>query len=108
MAGMNAIFGQRWDAPVADDAPIVETPIGRPCLGCGEPIAEGDRGLMTVYVSESEPSVEPFHAECQMLGIIGHVFGVCGCTGHDHSRASAMVLLDAVNARRATSGQPPL
>lgn len=76
-----------------DGAARVPTPIGQPCLQCNESIVEGDRGLMVaVYHSVFKSSVEPVHAECEVLPIVGHLVGVCSCTGYD-TRTHAAALL---------------
>lgn len=61
-------FGEKWDAPVTDDADQIDAPVGEKCMSCREPVAEGDQGLRypTGYVS---------HKECGLrsaLGGIGH------------------------------------
>lgn len=39
-------FGESWGAPICDPKYHWLTPTGRPCLGCGKPIADGDQGFM--------------------------------------------------------------
>lgn len=103
------IFGERWDAPVCDDAeryPVV--PTYAKCIDCDEQIQEGDQGFVQVLMLGS---VDPdylvglgangvnliaIHRECQLLGILGHSVGVCSCTGWDTSRASAREALRRV------------
>jgi hypothetical protein len=85
-------FGPRWDAPMLDDAVRAKTPIGQPCLFCAEPIEGGDQGFMTIVVGTDDPEPQPAHAECQALGIVGHDFGVCSCTGYDNNREAAREL----------------
>lgn len=92
--GNTVYFGPRWDAPLLDSATHVPTPAGRRCLSCGEPVVEGDRGLIRVAVREVpggkfEGAPEPIHAECDLLGVVGHSVGVCRCTGHDTTTRSA-------------------
>lgn len=82
---MTKFFGEPWDAPIIDGAICVSTPAGGSCIFCGERIEYGDRGFILMDGSFS-------HAECEMLGIIGHDYGVCGCTGFDASRGSAREL----------------
>jgi hypothetical protein len=99
--GGSPFFGERWDAPAVEDAVQVPTPVGEVCQYCGEPIAAGDRGWVRA------PQVWA-HTECEMLGIVGHLYGVCSCSGFDESRAAALVLLGRINAARATQGMRPL
>jgi hypothetical protein len=89
-------FGTPWDVPALDGATPVDTPIGQPCLQCSEPIAAGDRGWLMPVLCESDPTAnpthaefEPIHAECQLLSVIGHLYGVCRCTGWDTSTRAA-------------------
>ena len=114
---MTAYFGPRWDAPMLDPEynPIqLSTPVGAPCMRCREPIADGDRGLVYLFTrslpgGESEPMIEAIHAECDLLGAVGHRLGVCSCTGFDTTdRETARELLRRVDANRALSGMPPL
>lgn len=91
-------FGEPWGAPMLDGARCVPAPVGDPCLVCDEPITLGDQGLVRVYVKARGERVQaqklaPVHAECEALGVVGHLFGVCSCTGFDTtSRDSARVL----------------
>jgi hypothetical protein len=119
---VTVFFGVRWDAPIVDDADQVPTPVGQMCYVCGQPIEAGDRGLIRACMrwEEHPPDADgyttsplpvaalPIHAECDMLGVLGHQFGVCRCTGWDTygpaARASALELLARVNAARATDG----
>lgn len=91
---MSAVFfGAPWDAPTVDWAEQGPTPVGQQCLHCGEDVIEGDRGWHTaaLTIEEGVPVGRPavVHAECQLLGIVGHTVGVCGCTGYGHDRAAA-------------------
>lgn len=98
-------FGDRWDAPLVDDAVQVPTPVGQFCFNCTEPVAEGDRGLIrrVVRMVDGQPvgSDEPTHAECDLIGVLGHQMGVCSCTGYDtSSRAAARLLWRRVGEQR--------
>jgi len=98
-------FGERWDAPMVDDAQQVPTPIGLACFNCTEPVVEGDRGLIRTVVRmvDGEPvgSAEPTHAECDLIGVMGHQMGVCSCTGYDTTtRAAAQVLWQRIGEER--------
>lgn len=79
---------------------------GRPpagkCVRCDEPIAAGDRVKSTVLVTVAGARTAREHVECQALGIVGHQFGVCSCTGFAPTRASALELWK----RMAAAGPP--
>lgn len=91
-------FGEPWDVPAVQYAGRCATPVGSPCLTCGERVVEGDRGWMMPVLQGSDfPTVEAQHAECQLLGVVGHEYGVCTCTGYDTtSREAARVLLTKI------------
>ena len=109
---MTVFFGDRWDAPIVDDAEQVPTPAGQECYACGEQVAAGDRGLIRACARmvDGRPVAQalPVHTECDMLGVLGHQWGVCPCTGYGHDRAAGLELLARVNMFRAGRGQPPL
>lgn len=102
----HGIFGEKWDAPVCDDAREVSTPVGTPCQECREPIELGDRGLLEIVVRLEGTTVEPIHRECHLrsvLGSIGHLQGTCSCYGGDSEdppgmsrRESALAVWDWV------------
>jgi hypothetical protein len=73
-------FGDRWDAPQVDDATQVNTPVGRQCLYCAEPVEQDDRGLLRYYSLGTPPA--PVHMECDLrmsLGSVAHLEGRCSC-----------------------------
>jgi hypothetical protein len=86
-------FGERWDAPIVEPpAQRIPTPVGQKCCRCEEPIVEGDQGFTRpCYMADRTWSSIHIHRECDLAGIIGHMAGVCGCTGYDQSRASARI-----------------
>lgn len=87
---MSAYFGRPWGVPALEGAAWIPTPTGAACLHCGEAIAGDDRGWLcaVVAVVDGEPlgSDAYVHAECDLIGTLGHVFGVCSCTGYDTSK----------------------
>lgn len=88
-------FGYAWPAGVERVGVVeVPTPVGAPCLRCRQPMAEGDQGYVrAVLRDEGEATDEPVHVECEALGLTGHAFGVCSCTGYDTiSREAALTL----------------
>jgi hypothetical protein len=81
---VNRYFGDPWDAPFIDDAQPVPTPVGMVCLSCGEPVAEGDQGVVTPYLYAGDDGAPAQgdtaqHRECMLLGVLGHLAGQCGC-----------------------------
>jgi hypothetical protein len=97
-------FGQRWDAPIVDDATPVDTPVGQCCYDCGEPVSDGDRGFIRAVPrlgGDGEPvgSAEPIHAECDLRSVMGHTLGLCRCTGYPSDRATARLVWEMVHGR---------
>lgn len=78
------IFGAVWDAPVCDGKIAEPTPVGEPCIDCGEPIQEGDCGyIMACYMDwDRPPDWRPQHRECSLLHVVGHNYGYCSCTNY--------------------------
>lgn len=118
---MTQFFGERWDAPRADNASPVPTPVGEPCLHCREPIEDGDRGLLMPYVTDivdGKPigGTEPVHMECDLrtLGNVYHYGGQCRYIGdcHQHEtgtwRDQGRELLAYINQQRAQQGMGPM
>jgi hypothetical protein len=81
-------FGERWDAPMLDDGIPVATPVEMPCIyACGEPIVEGDQGVLVPCVDLDEQG-KPYakmtasHRECwtrMTVGSVDHLEGRCMC-----------------------------
>ena len=90
---MNPIFGEPWDAPICEDAPRAETPVGVKCLWCQVPIEDGDRGILMAYMGapDKEPTRAPYHRECLMLSTVG---------SPDHLDAKLKEVAEAVDDRR--------
>lgn len=124
---MSLFFGERWDAPMVDDATQVPTPVGQLCLDCQEPILDGERGVVTPvitlpdsdligrYPSQEVPGagygvvIAPQHLECHLRSSMSHIYGQCHCfVAHPSVRAEALATLDAINAQRAGQGLGPL
>lgn len=67
---MTMSFGPRLS--VLDDSERVVTPVGMPCLWCGEPIEPGDRGsLVTIVRQDRIATVEPRHTVCELPSRLG-------------------------------------
>jgi len=45
---MSNYFGEYWESGVCEDGTQQETPVGKRCFSCDEPIVEGDRGTFMV------------------------------------------------------------
>lgn len=61
-----AVFG--WDHP---DLERRQTPVGKPCLCCDEPIKADDPGFITPFLgTRTDPPEAVFHRACfyRMLG----------------------------------------
>jgi hypothetical protein len=101
----NWTFGPAWDAPDFDELPRWPDPDplyeGARCLRCDEGIMKGDQGFIQPYIGGTDLTLAvgggegyilvPIHRECQLIGVLGHMVGVCHCTGYDtDTRASAM------------------
>ena len=95
------IFGTPWDAPICDGGAPVPVPIGTSCMRCGELLIESDSGVLIPLLGTPAPADDGLiiggafhlaeHRECHLCGIVGHMVGVCTCTGWDSfSRAAAL------------------
>ena len=90
---MTVFFGERWDAPIVDNATQVPTPVGEHCYDCAEPIADGDRGFVRPMVLAANVVETGYvHAECDLRGTCGHLVGLCRCTGYASDRATARLV----------------
>jgi hypothetical protein len=68
---------------------VIATPVGERCTRCRERIEDGDRGFIRAVVDGSDVRSAPVHYGCEAVGIIGHEFGVCSCTGWDSTTKAA-------------------
>lgn len=94
-------FGEPWDAPILEDAVrMPEVPTYAACLRCTEMIGEDDQGFIRPYIGGGlDPrylvgvgpghQLTAIHRECDLAGIVGHLVGVCSCTGYGSDRESA-------------------
>jgi hypothetical protein len=70
-------FGKSWGAHVCEGE-HVPTPVGAICFGsCGEPIAEGDRGVVLPYLryegsfEGNDPPNAAYHLPCFLRSVFG-------------------------------------
>lgn len=66
-------FGQRWDAPVCDNRPSGQTPVGTPCHECQLAIKDGDQGVFLPSIGDEDTPVTsvPVHRECMLRSVMG-------------------------------------
>lgn len=95
---MTMFFGEPWDAPILEDAvQMPEVPTYAACLQCNELIGEQDQGFVRPYIGGhldprylvglgSGYQLTAVHRECELASVVGHVVGVCSCTGYDATR----------------------
>lgn len=72
----------------------VPAPVGKPCILCEEPIAEGDIGTINF-------GGQITHYECSMRGVIGsvgHLNGKCSCYGGTEEDPPGMTRRQAAQA----------
>lgn len=76
----HAYFGRPWG--VDHDAIQVKPPVGHPCVQCGEPIGERDRGMITTALRIQGGSLTtvnvPVHMECAVRCAVGGVAPLVG------------------------------
>lgn len=86
---MTLWFGDPWPtaelrAPVCEnDADRVPTPVGRACLQCDRPVADGDRGVLIPHVFAKGPDgweMRPQHLDCLLRAILPGYDGRYGTT----------------------------
>lgn len=83
------------------DEEQVATPIGVPCLHCGDAIHEEDTGTMEIFVDTSGAVLKPLHYECRLRGVIGsvgHQKGLCSCFGGTEEDPEGMTKHEAAIA----------
>lgn len=98
MRSVNLYFGLRWGPSSFDPSLMTVTPVGEPCLHCGEPVEDGDSGLITQVVSETSCEIRAQHRECflrQLVGSVGHLEGKCSCYGGDQEDPPGISLRQA-------------
>ena len=77
-------FGASWGARVCLDTPHAPTPVGEPCLWCGEPFVASDQGVLIPFLGAEGQSLRGQHVECAIRSVVGglnHQRGQCICCG---------------------------
>lgn len=70
-----------------------------PCELCGETIGADDNVTRSRTLDGFGGSRDVLmHAECQALPIVGHMFGICSCTGYGTDRSAAKELWERMRA----------
>lgn len=78
----SSYFGEDWGALALQDLEQSETPVGRPCLYCFEPIEEGEEGFIRIAIGLNDVHELPIHRECDLravIGSVGHQRHTCSC-----------------------------
>lgn len=69
---MHGIFGTPWDAPVCEGATVHPTPVGTLCPPCGQPLREGDQGVVLPQVHPpAPPTLTYWHRLCILRNVLG-------------------------------------
>jgi hypothetical protein len=101
---VTVFFGDHWGAPILDYAQSAPTPVGVACYLCDRPIHRGDQGFIRTVITENGPGGNlPVHRGCDMATTIGHLFGICSCTGWDdiYERGEELVRRDEAGLLKA-------
>ena len=101
---MTIFFGERWDAPIVDHARQESTPVGTACYLCKRAIAAGDQGFIRSLFTEKGLAGDlAVHRGCDMATSIGHLFGICSCTGWEdiYERGQELVRRDHAGTLKA-------
>src|SRR5687767_9349030 len=97
---MTVFFGERWDAPIVDHARQAPTPQGQACYLCDRAIEADDQGFIRPLFTESGQAEDlAVHRGCDMATTIGHIFGLCSCTGWETYEAGQELV------RRSEAGE---
>jgi hypothetical protein len=69
-------FGKDWGARICRKTPHQPTPVGEPCPGCDDPIAEGEHGVLIPYRTLDGSRLQlQFHLKCYVVSAQGcHIF----------------------------------
>lgn len=103
-------FGEPWGAPVCEEAPQVQAPVGASCQGCATPILRGEQGLLLAFVREDGgQGAAPWHHECLLCAVAGPWAGAdprvpgddAGCGGGGRSLSPAQCRAQALAWHRS-------
>lgn len=62
-----------WGAPICDDCPRCEPPIGTRCLRCDRPITRDDEGItMPMMLGDGAGGAAVFHLACHCKSFLPH------------------------------------
>lgn len=84
MNGPRGGYFGNWSAPVTDNRPRVEVPVGEPCFWCGHPFDADSHGLFMPVYGVAGPELQAIHKECNLRSVVGsmaHLEGRCSCCG---------------------------
>ncbi len=82
---MTLWFGHRPFGPMCTKQTHVDTPVGEPCLWCGDEIEAGECGVVVPMLLALDPEtwvMRAHHQECflrQTLGSVAHIERRCSC-----------------------------
>jgi hypothetical protein len=62
-----AWFGPSWGAPVNQDCPQVDVPVGAPCMNCEREVGRGERGI----VAAGDGGYQALHLRCLLEQVLG-------------------------------------
>jgi hypothetical protein len=85
------------------------TPVGVACYLCDRPIHRGDQAFIGPLITVTGPGGNlPVHRGCDMAVTIGHLFGICSCTGWDdiYERGQELVRRDDAGTLKAVEPAP--
>lgn len=80
---------------------MVPTPVGEPCLYCGEVIAVDDSGVIMAFIDAEGTREVVEHRECflrHVLGSVGHQRQRCACYGGNEEDPPGLSKREAAKA----------
>lgn len=63
-------FGESWGAPVCEPEQHTSTPVGRICIECDKPVADGDTGFVTPLARPDGVESLVYHRVCFLRTVI--------------------------------------
>lgn len=83
---MTLWFGESWGAPICSDVVHVPTPVGEPCLYCGDPIDASDQGVRMPFADDDGPRLVSAHLECFLQTVLPHGPECTRCRGLERNQ----------------------